>query len=109
MSHAWALARRRRAARPSSRSRSWRPHLVPPAIAFTAAGLLIGPEVLGWVDVAPNAESLRLLAEATLALVLFADASRIDLRALRDELRAAGAPARDRTAADDRRRHPGPP
>ena len=32
----------------------------------------------------PRAGSLRLLAEATLALVLFSDASRIDLRALRD-------------------------
>jgi sodium/hydrogen antiporter len=63
---------------------SWRPHVVPPAIAFTAAGLLIGPEVLGWVDIAPDAESLRMLAEATLALVLFSDASRIDLRSLRD-------------------------
>jgi NhaP-type Na+/H+ or K+/H+ antiporter len=55
-----------------------------PAIAFTTAGLLVGTEGLGWVDVSPNAGSLRLLAEATLALVLFSDASRIDLRALRD-------------------------
>ena len=45
---------------------------------------LVGTAGLGWIDVAPDAESLKLLAEATLALVLFADASRIDLRALRD-------------------------
>jgi sodium/hydrogen antiporter len=32
----------------------------------------------------PARRSLRLLAEATLALVLFSDASRIDLRAWRD-------------------------
>src|SRR4051812_9487505 len=63
---------------------TWRPRLLPPAIAFTAAGLLVGPGGLGWIDVSPEAESLRVLAEATLALVLFSDASRIDLRALRD-------------------------
>jgi sodium/hydrogen antiporter len=84
MSHAWSLAALAAVLLAFIALESWRPHLVSPAIAFTAAGLLIGPEVLGWVDVAPNAESLRLLAEATLALVLFADASRIDLRALRD-------------------------
>ena len=60
------------------------PGLVPPAIAFTAAGLVVGGGGLGWVELSPEAESLRLLAEATLALVLFSDASRIDLRALRD-------------------------
>ena len=63
---------------------TWRPGLVPPAIAFTAAGLIVGTEGLGWVGLSPDAGSLRLLAEATLALVLFSDASRIDLRALRD-------------------------
>ena len=63
---------------------TWRPGMVPPAIAFTAAGLVVGTEGLGWVELSPDAGSLRLLAEATLALVLFADASRIDLRALRD-------------------------
>src|SRR4051794_28663247 len=63
---------------------TWRPRMVPPAIAFTAAGLLVGTEGLGWIDVSPDAGSLRVLAEATLALVLFSDAARIDLRALRD-------------------------
>jgi sodium/hydrogen antiporter len=63
---------------------TWRPRVVPPAIAFTAAGLLVGTEGLGWIDVSADAGSLRVLAEATLALVLFSDASRIDLRALRD-------------------------
>src|SRR4051794_23167576 len=63
---------------------TWGPRLLPPAIAFTAAGLLVGQEGLGWVDVSADAESLRVLAEATLALVLFSDASSIDLRALRD-------------------------
>ena len=62
---------------------SLRPRLLPPAFAFTVAGLIVGGEVLGWLDIAPETSSLRVLAEATLALVLFSDASRIDLRALR--------------------------
>ena len=70
---------------------SVRPRLLPPAFAFTAAGLIVGGEVLGWLDITPEAASLRVLAEATLALVLFSDASRIDLRALRN---AVALPAR---------------
>jgi NhaP-type Na+/H+ or K+/H+ antiporter len=63
---------------------TWRPGVLPPAIAFTAAGVVVGTEGLGWVKLSPDTESLQLLAEATLAFVLFSDASRIDLRALRD-------------------------
>jgi NhaP-type Na+/H+ or K+/H+ antiporter len=53
---------------------------------FTAAGLLLGVDALGLVDPSASGESVKLLAEATLTLVLFSDASRIDLRALRDEI-----------------------
>jgi NhaP-type Na+/H+ or K+/H+ antiporter len=56
------------------------------AMVLTGAGLLVGSEALGLVDVAPAGETIKLLAEATLALVLFADASRIDVRTLRGEL-----------------------
>ena len=56
------------------------------AMIFTGVGLLVGSEALGLIDVAPGGETVKLLAEATLALVLFADASRIDVRALRGEL-----------------------
>jgi NhaP-type Na+/H+ or K+/H+ antiporter len=49
---------------------------------FVTAGVLVGGEVLGWIDAAVTTGTVRLLAEATLALVLFSDASRIDLRAL---------------------------
>ena len=56
------------------------------AMVFTAVGLLFGSEALGLIEVAPAGEPVKLLAEATLALVLFADASRIDVRALRGEL-----------------------
>ena len=58
--------------------------LVTPAIFFTAAGLLAGP-VFGLIDLSIGGESVKLLAEATLTLVLFADASRISLPALRRE------------------------
>jgi sodium/hydrogen antiporter len=55
-------------------------------MVFTAIGLLVGSEALGLIDVAPAGETVKLLAEATLALVLFADASRIDVHALRGQL-----------------------
>ena len=58
--------------------------LVTPAIFFTSAGLLAGP-VLGLVDLSIGSERVKLLAEGTLTLVLFADASRISLPALRKE------------------------
>jgi sodium/hydrogen antiporter len=56
------------------------------AMVFTAVGLLVGSEALGLVELAPAGETVKLLAEATLAMVLFADASRIDVRVLRAEL-----------------------
>src|SRR3954464_14985014 len=54
------------------------------AMFFTTAGLLVGP-VLGLLDLEGHGEEVKLLAEITLTLVLFADASRISLRALRRE------------------------
>jgi NhaP-type Na+/H+ or K+/H+ antiporter len=54
------------------------------AMFFTTAGLLVGP-VLGLLDLEVRGEQVKLLAEITLTLVLFADASRISLRALRHE------------------------
>ena len=56
---------------------------ITPAIMFVAFGLLVGPKVLDGIDVSSSSETVRVLAEATLALVLFSDASRIDLGALR--------------------------
>ncbi len=52
---------------------------VTPAMVFVAVGLLVGPKVLGEIDVESSSSTVRALAEATLALVLFSDASRIDL------------------------------
>ena len=55
------------------------------AIVFLSAGVFFGSKGLGWIDVGAGSETVRLLAETTLTLVLFADASRIDLTALRRE------------------------
>jgi NhaP-type Na+/H+ or K+/H+ antiporter len=60
-------------------------------MVFTACGLLFGTELLGLVDLSPLGDDVQTLAEATLAVVLFSDAARIDLRALRGE---AAIPAR---------------
>ena len=45
------------------------------AMFFTTTGLLAGP-VLGLLDLRLESEQVKLLAEITLTLVLFADASR---------------------------------
>jgi NhaP-type Na+/H+ or K+/H+ antiporter len=58
---------------------------VTPAILFVGVGLLVGTRALDLLDASPTGEAVRLLAEATLTVVLFADASRIDLRTLRRE------------------------
>jgi NhaP-type Na+/H+ or K+/H+ antiporter len=64
---------------------------ITPAILFVAFGLLVGPEVLDGIDLSSSSATVRGLAEITLALVLFSDASRIDLGALR---RTVGVPLR---------------
>jgi sodium/hydrogen antiporter len=56
-------------------------------MVFTAAGLLLGAKVFDVVHADPNHEAVKLLAESSLALMLFGDAARINLRALRDEFR----------------------
>ena len=59
---------------------------ITPAMLFVAVGLLAGSEALGLIELSPHGEPVKLLAEATLTVVLFADASRIDLRTLRREI-----------------------
>src|SRR4051794_36992091 len=54
-------------------------------------GVLVGPAVLDGIDLESSSGTVRTLAEATLALVLFCDASRIDLGELRREF---GVPVR---------------
>ena len=64
---------------------------VTPAILFVGFGLLVGREGLDGINLSSTDSAVRLLAEATLAFVLFADASRIDLGQLR---RSVGLPFR---------------
>ena len=60
---------------------------ITPAMVFVTIGLLVGPHVLDGIGLSSRSPTVRSLAEATLALVLFADASRIDLGQLRREIR----------------------
>jgi NhaP-type Na+/H+ or K+/H+ antiporter len=55
------------------------------AMVFTTIGLIVGTGGLGWFDLDLEAESVSIVVEATLVLVLFTDAIRIDLRALRHQ------------------------
>jgi NhaP-type Na+/H+ or K+/H+ antiporter len=65
--------------------------VVTAAMAFMLLGLLAGPLGVGGLNLAPAGHTTRALAEATLAIVLFSDASRIRLRALENEF---GVPLR---------------
>ena len=64
---------------------------ITPAMLFVGFGLLVGPKALDGIDISSTGSVVRILAEATLALVLFSDASRVDLGHLR---RAVGVPLR---------------
>jgi NhaP-type Na+/H+ or K+/H+ antiporter len=54
-------------------------------IVFVGAGFLFGPQGFNWIHLTLDEQAVSALAEATLVVVLFSDASRIDLRALRHE------------------------
>jgi NhaP-type Na+/H+ or K+/H+ antiporter len=54
-------------------------------IVFVGAGFLFGAEMLGWLHLTLGEHGVSVLAEATLVVVLFTDASRIDLGTLRRE------------------------
>ena len=56
------------------------------AILFVSIGLLVGSQVLDGIDISSTSSTVRTLAEATLALVLFSDASRIDFGKLRQDI-----------------------
>ncbi len=56
-------------------------------MVFTAVGLAVGDAGLGWFALGLEGEAVSILIEATLVLVLFTDAIRIDLRKLRTESR----------------------
>ncbi len=60
--------------------------ILTPAIFFLTAGILFGDAVLGWLILDADGPTLRLIAETTLALVLFADASKINVKLLTREI-----------------------
>src|SRR6266702_2794041 len=55
-------------------------------IVFVAAGLVLTQGPLAVLGIAPDPEAVKVLAEFTLVLVLFSDASRVGLRDLRADL-----------------------
>ncbi len=65
--------------------------IVTPPIVFVTIGLLFGSGSLAVLSMHIDQRVIHVLAELTLVLVLFGDAARIDLRALRTEL---GLPVR---------------
>jgi NhaP-type Na+/H+ or K+/H+ antiporter len=76
----WALTARRLA--------RWN---ISSAMAMVALGLLVANRPLDLVDLSPNSETVRLLTELALALVLFSDASRVNVGSLRAD---RGLPSR---------------
>ena len=66
------------------------------AMVFVAGGILLSDAALDWLGPAIESESVRLVAEATLAVVLFSDASRVNLGELAPRVRRASSSACDR-------------
>ena len=56
------------------------------ALFFTATGFVVGASALGLLDVAVDSAAAERVTEVALVLLLFSDAARLDLRALRHEL-----------------------
>jgi NhaP-type Na+/H+ or K+/H+ antiporter len=59
--------------------------IISPPMVFVLFGLLVSNRVLGLIETSAQNAFIQTLAELTLVLVLFTDASRIDLRLLRRE------------------------
>jgi NhaP-type Na+/H+ or K+/H+ antiporter len=70
----WALTARRLA--------SWN---ISSAMTMVVLGVVVTNPPLDLIDVSPTSESVKLITELTLALVLFSDASRVNLRALQTD------------------------
>ncbi|NOR20158.1 MAG: sodium:proton antiporter [Xanthomonadales bacterium] len=56
-------------------------------IIFVAVGFLCGPLVLGWFNNSVTERDLRVLADLTLAIVLFIDAANADLSVLKRQIK----------------------
>ncbi len=57
-----------------------------PAIVVVTIGVVVGPLLLDEITAQPTSSTVRTLAEATLAVVLFSDSSRVNLRALKRDV-----------------------
>ena len=69
-------------------SRKLEQSIITPPMAYVAFGLLISSSALGLIsDIAVTNESIKALAEITLSVLLFTDASRIQIKLLRKEYR----------------------
>ena len=74
-------------------------------LVFLVAGLLLANPSWGIVSVDVESSTVHHLAEITLALLLFADASAVPLAAARHDLTLTTRLLGDRVAAVDPRRH----
>jgi len=59
-------------------------------MVFVAAGFLLGPGGIGLLPISPELEGVKEVTEITLALLLFADASTLNLRGVRDDAALPG-------------------
>lgn len=59
-------------------------------MVFVAAGFLLGPGGTGLLPISPELEGLKEITEITLALLLFADASTLNLGSVRDDAALPG-------------------
>ncbi len=59
---------------------------ITPAIVVVTIGVVVGPLLLDQITTQPTSSTVRTLAEATLAVVLFSDSSRVNLRALKRDV-----------------------
>lgn len=55
-------------------------------MVYTTVGLVIGGTGSGWFDLRPGSEAISVVVEATLVLVLFTDAARMSVPALRHDV-----------------------
>jgi sodium/hydrogen antiporter len=58
---------------------------ITPALTFVAIGLVVANPPLSLIEIDASSETVRSLAEVTLALVLFSDAARVDVERLRSD------------------------
>ncbi len=54
-------------------------------LAMTACGIVLGPAVLGWLDLNPSVGAANAFLTITLVIVLFTDAAQVDISTLRRE------------------------